>query len=370
MVTTATQPRLLERMNRSLMSSRGLQYTVRKYGADALSTYGGGAILAMGAMAGIGSIASYAAIAGAAGLVSFVNQLEHDYRDQELLEFYRDQVASAIHDKNSPTGTMNPALATVEHMRDYAFSDRCPNNILRCQLDNNDRERNINLWLHGLSAVLWGAAVLGAAALASLIDPAILSSMGIGLNVGVGAGSLLLFQEIDHAVSDIGKRVCDSGRPSAHSSIVQMQEQLHRGQKVSPLQVFSVMVYGDNELRNTIKKEYGADFDDLYLSDKQETLQRYGIPRNLNEVTRALNTGKMEAEDLVLTLCAREPAPHFTSSRSGGINIIDASRGRDDTKLLNPPGPADGYSPTHHQDKEKKREVVVLGEEFGSRSLS
>ncbi len=57
---------VLQRIQDRLLGNKKLEYVVRKYGPDFISTYGGGALLAVGT-ATVGGIGPYIAVPAAAG---------------------------------------------------------------------------------------------------------------------------------------------------------------------------------------------------------------------------------------------------------------------------------------------------------------
>src|SRR5205814_800349 len=161
-------------------------YVVKKYGPDFISTYVGGALLAVGAaLAGANPIVPLIAIPLAAGLISFVNQLDRNYKYNEVTDFYRDQIAHTL-------GKL-PGNVTRHDLKAVAFGDPetglCANNVLKSELEHIDRERNSAITTHALAAltVAGGGALLHAAPqLASVIN------LPVG-QFGMGLGSLLLF---------------------------------------------------------------------------------------------------------------------------------------------------------------------------------
>lgn len=289
---------IFARANERVMKSHRLEYLVRQYGPDFISTYGGGTLLAASAVLASNAVAPFIAIPAAAGLVSFVNQLDHDYDIRSLTEAYRDQIAAVVR--------KDPLKITPRDLYALAYDTKCPNQILKCEVENIDRRRDITIGLHAASAGLFGV-------IAGFVLPLLSGVLALPLPaVGVGFGALLLFQQIDRAVSDVGRSLMDFNRETGHGAIQALEDSLHSGRSVSEMEVFKVMVNGNNELSAQIKREYGASFEDLYLSDKHKAMQQYGAPLHLAEITNELNRPgtSMEASDLVLILCGQEPAAH------------------------------------------------------------
>lgn len=267
-----------EWFSNNITRSRRLETVVRKYGADFISTYGAGLLAAVGALT-LPAGGALFTIPAAIGLVCGVNKLTHDYREIDLLDAFRDQIASALKDPNNPMGHRDPETLTVSDMRNYAFGEgACSNNLLKCELEDNDRRMTTSIGLHALSGVLFGA------------------------------GAMVLFQQLDRVVTDVGRTVLDVNKPSAYRGIMELSESLHKGLPVTELQVFSIRVNGDEELRAEIQKEHGYPFVNMYLDDKLKVLKQYSARMRIPEITEQLRSGVMEAEDLILAHCNQPPA--------------------------------------------------------------
>lgn len=279
-----------------------LSAVVRKYGPDFLSNVGGGLLAAAGVMT-MGAAGPLVTIPAAILLICAVNKISHDQQEREYLASYDDQIAVSIKDDGNAMGHRDPRHLTTADLRNVAFGKNtlsgCPNNILRDKVKDNDWQMYSSVILHGISGVLF---MLLAGAVPFL------ANMGMGATLGVGAGALLVFQQLDKVVTDIGRTLLDTERPKAHERIMELEKELHDGEKVTPLKVFSVMVDGDRRIAKAIRQEKGMAFADLYLDDKFQMMRKYGAARGIDELTEALNTGKLEAPDLVLALCDQPAA--------------------------------------------------------------
>lgn len=305
---------VLKWLDDKILCNKRLEYVVKKYGPDFISTYVGGALFAVGtALAGAGSLVPLIAIPAAAALISFVNQLDRNYKYNELTDFYRDQIASRLNKR--------PKEVTRDDLHTVAYGDEkiglCENNVLKSELQHIDRERNASIITHALSALAVGGLVSFAHAAGPLLQ---FLHLPVG-QLGVGIGSLLMFQQVDRGLGEIGSTVFNTKSRTAHDGIMELQELLHKGQKVSRMQIFTVIAAADKDLQKQIRERFGTGFDDLYLSDKRQAMVEFGISRKLNEICRALNSGKMESEDLALTLCGMAPAPHYQYTKTSRYGL-------------------------------------------------
>jgi hypothetical protein len=272
----------------TVTGAQRLESVVRKYGASAISTYG--SALAVGIATVIGTpVAAFAAIPAIVGMVSMVNMLEHNYKERELLDFYRDQIAAVKQ--------TDPASVNVQDLRNFAagkkeFEKFGANPLLGQELKNYRKERNLDISGHIVTAAIF-------AVLSITMLPAVSSFLPA---LGLGAASVLLFDQIDGMVGDAGRVLFANPEKTAQSDIKALQESLHRGDNITPLQVFSVLAKAVPEFRSRIREDYGTDFDNLYLSQKRNAMVHYADEMQVGNITKALQTGRMEAEDIALLL--------------------------------------------------------------------
>lgn len=296
-------------LNDSLLSSKRLENAVRHYGAEKISSYATNAAAFTVAIFGGALPAVGLAVPVIAALVSFVNKLEYDYKERDLLETYRDQIAAA-------KGAKDSKEVNVKDLHDFAegkgaFQKYGSNPLVRQELANYNREKNIALFTHAISALMFGAIALGTGALAPLYNKIETALSPVISSLGLGAAAMLAYDQIDSCINSLSHTILPT-KKTAHDDIKALAESLHKGDSIRPLKVYSIMVHSSPTAQKRVRDTYGMEFDDLYLSQKREMMARDARVLNFGEITRELNLGRLEAEDIVLLIgnnpAMRDPA--------------------------------------------------------------
>jgi hypothetical protein len=257
--------------------------------SDAISSWGSALATAAAVGLGGGGAAVVVATIGVAVVVSVINALQKDSREKDLLDFYRDQIAAI-------KGLDEPAHATVRDLHDFAegrgdFQAYGPNAVAKGEIDNYQRRLNASFASHTIAT--GGVAALAVAFMASPAIGNVLSAVGAGL------GALAIYHPIDQLIEG-AQGLFSRNTQTAHRSLQALEDTLHNGQHVTPLQVYSALVKVIPGEGARIEKEYGTNFDDLYLSQKRAALRNDARRLNVGGITRGLNAGRLEADDLAL----------------------------------------------------------------------
>ena len=290
---------LFEMMDDRLMNTKRFESAIRYYGADKISSYAT-SIAAFGvAVSGGASLAVMAAVPVIAVAVSFINKLEHDYKERDLLEVYREQIAAA-------KGSDDPTKIRVQDLQDFAggkgaFKRFGPNPLLKQELANYNRQLNTALVTHALSAAVFATMAVGAAALAPLYSQLEASISPFISSLGLGAAAVLAYEQIDSGLSSVGTLLAPI-KKTAHEDIKNLEESLHKGETVRPLKVYGIMVKSSPVAQKRVRDKFSTNFDDLYLSQKKEMMLSDAKRMDFGRVTNDLNQGRLEAEDVILLL--------------------------------------------------------------------
>lgn len=280
-------------LERHIFNPQRFESSIRKYGADTVSSYGSALLAGIAGAVGTTTAAIVALPAVVVG-VSLVNKLDRDYKERNLLDFYRDQIAAVKGEENS-------ARIMIKDLNDFAegrgaFSKYPPNELLRGELKANDRQFARSVGSHVLAAGLF-------AVLAFFILPTVTAAVPA---LAVGLGSVVVFDQLDRIIGGVSGLLFSQQKP-VQPDIVALQDSLHKGDRVTPLQVYSLLVKISPELQGRIEQRFDEDYDNLYLSQKKESMMRDATELGLTKLTKALNDGRVEAEDLVLMLGPNPP---------------------------------------------------------------
>ena len=271
-----------------------LEGFIRTKGEDRIASYGGAVIASAAAIIG-SPIAGLGAAIALTSFVTYVNKLQYNFYMDRLLNFSCDQIAAV-------KGEKDPRNINREDMINFAqgqgeFARFGPNPLLQEEIKNARRQYVISVGSHLVAAAVFAVAAF---ALAPLVSTVVAS-------IGVGAGALLLYGDIDNLVHDASKTLFSRNRTRTLDDIRKLEEHLHRGHNVVPLEVYSILAKALPVERQRIEKEYGKGYDDLYRWQKNQAMHHFARRVNLRGMINQLNAGTMEGSDIFLMIGPKPP---------------------------------------------------------------
>ena len=235
------------------------------------------------AMEGISPlIGSFIALPLGTGVMAMLTQMDHDYNERSLLNFYREEVASKLH--------KSPKRVTTQDLRVLADGSEGgveSNPVIKEALQHNDRHRGMSLLIHGIAAVGTIAAVAAITAAGTALSPLVL-----------GVGAMLCCTATDMVLQQVGLSVTGLDKPTQQQHIQSLQNDISAGRHISKQRVLGVMVACNAPLGKEIKDAIGADYASLSHETRKEVAELYAQKYPLAQLAHDLNTGQVKPQEL------------------------------------------------------------------------
>lgn len=272
---------------------------------------------------GLGVAVPAAVVAfGGVALKAVTRWQKQSLYEQNMVDLYREDIAQSL--------GLNPGDVTRGHLKEAAKSNDVIDQALK-------RQRNISM-VHFATSALAGVATFG------LINFGILEVgreffSGFGETAGnltryftmgtvAGVSSLMLHDGLDSA---IGYQT-GLNKAAAHDRILELDYDVRRGRGVSKEQVYGVLVAGNPELQQAIRKEFGRNYTSMKPMEQSEVMERIGVAQEMQVVAMDIN--------------ARRVAPSHLAYM---MNDAVACRHTDHVQMTHLPTPARAHAPTRTQ---------------------
>ncbi len=216
--------------------------------------------------------------------------------EEKMVELYRNDIAHDLH--------IAPAEVTRAHLKIAALD----NEVIEQALT---RQRHINIVSFATSA-LAGAVTLGllyfmlppgAHALAD--NPIAQKITGFfaehfgnaarivqyfAAGIISGTSSLILHDGLEAAIG-VGSGI---SKAAAHDLILGIDRDVQRGRSVSPEQVYGVLVAGDLELQQAIKRQFGQSYSQMKPQDQHQVLATIGVLDEMQALAAGIMQGSVK----------------------------------------------------------------------------
>ncbi len=265
------------------------------HGSAEVSGHGIGKWLSekIGAMltAGKDHIATIAGIGLMAGVNAALTQGEYNKKRRELIEIYKDELST----------TLGKEAGKLKHkeVRKLAEGDAEKgiegNRTLAGALDKLRRQRNLSIAL----AVI---ATVASMSLLTPLLPALAPGVGLMMHAGYGLIGLLTYNAIKMPLHWVGDKIFGVEKETAHDRITALQKERDAGKFITREQVFSVFASATPELSEMIGRKYGSEYDELSVAKRQHIAADIGRMIKIDQITDAINHGKMDATELAFTV--------------------------------------------------------------------
>lgn len=248
---------------------------------------------------GVGTAASAGLIGGAlvpffsvplgAFIMSYISKINQQNRDEDILLFYRDEVAALV--KKEPK---HVTLGDLERVaKGDAARGIAPNPVIAEAVERHQKERNVGIGVHATAAAV---TLLGVAAVALLASPA-----GWVLAVGAAASCGLL----DITLDQVSERYFSLNQPTLHDRIARLSQHHAQGHCISESQVMGLYASARPDLAHAVMQRFGKKYDALAPEQKAVALLEFGQKYRIAEITQDFNTGQMHVGELAFTLAGQ-----------------------------------------------------------------
>ena len=247
-------------------------------GRSAVSLGVGGTVAAGAMHAATGA---FIALPLGAGIMGYLTQMDHEYREQELTNFYREELAAKF--------GKDPKKIGISDLKTLAKGDASQgieaNPVMAEALKHNDKDRTLSIAVHAIAAagtlaLVAGAAFAGVPALA------------------LGLGAMLTCTVADMVLQKVAHDVLDMNTPIRQDHIQSLQKELADGNHVTRGQVLDTLLSTNKGLAKQVEKSMGVSFSSLDAQEKEYAAGIIGPRFNLDQMTQDLNQGVLKPQEL------------------------------------------------------------------------
>lgn len=240
------------------------------------------------------STAGLVSIGIGAGVDAYLNHQKFKHQQRELCELYRPQIASLTGKDINEVG--------LEDLRSVAAT----NPSLEEEMRRNRRERMVkNVSAIG-ATVLAFCAVLAAVTLfpplaglaAGAAAAGFFSGPGLAYAAVAGVLGYASLQAGRRGLEAVGTKAAGLDEPSVEDKIRIMSKQHRKDGVIVASQVMDVYVAADKELAASIKAQYGKEWKDLPMGDKEAATHAYAASLQTPQIAHAINEGRMNVREL------------------------------------------------------------------------
>lgn len=278
--------------------------------------------IAIGSLAGggetIGKVLGVGAVAGVSGGMT---QMDFKHSREQLLERYRDEVASML--GKAPDQVQEADLELVAR---GDFKSGVPANpTIRKELKNTWLQRNVNFVLASVvSAVTYVAvhavdrayggdggiyngitSIIGQEGnlAAFIMDAARAANFSVLGDVALALGKngligLVAYHGIKTPAHWAASEVLGIDEYTVNDRVTSIKRTLGHGHEIQPEQVLGVFIHAHHDIEEQIKAEYGKEFDHMSRDEKQTMLAVVEKYMDVSRVTEDINKGRMRPEEL------------------------------------------------------------------------
>lgn len=244
------------------------------------------------------------------GLQAYLNHREYEHNKHQLTTLYRKEIASYF--------GKDTKSVTVQDLE--LLAERNPSVEEQLRRERTKRNVKTGIWIAGAAI-----GFIAAASLVTFLAPAA-GAVGIGLKLlGAGAG-LFAFRASHPLIEPALEKAYHLDKPTTVELVQSLEWRRTKGQKLTQAQVMEVFASADAGLNKVIHERYGAPFAELSAPDKQRALLELGKHVHLEQVTDAINEGRMNARELTFFVHQQSsnayPDPTLRQQINDGISQV------------------------------------------------
>ena len=253
---------------------------------------------------GLSIIAVGAVALGSVAWNTFTGLLRAQRYENQMLDFYREEVAAAV--------GKDPSGVDIPDLKKAAYGDRATgiprNEVLAYALDRQKAKG----WLSLATSIAAGAVTFGL--LMTPLPEFISAQLDIGGQLGnllgsasagiiAATSSLFVHRGLDNAIGNATR----INNLSAHDRILLIERSQNRGRSVKPEQVMDVFVAANPTLNNRIRSEYGERYQGMNRAEKLQVIRGLGVGSLMNRLAEGLGSGAIDATELAFISNGAEP---------------------------------------------------------------
>ncbi len=272
-------------------------------------------------------------------LLRFYLNIQDNLREKERLrDLFRKEVASL-------TGKDHIHVTTEDFLRVAAT-----NPILQQAVDRS----NHSLAFSNTVALL--ATLASFAAVFLLMPASIAAAGGIAATIFGISTATITFTATKKLLTAIGNKVLNIKNPTAISIIDKMEKTHILGNAISIDDTMAVYVISSPKLAQTIIDEFGKPYSKLSHIEKREAIAKTGLLQEIENITLAINEGRMNPRELAFYLCGQSsgvtPDPNIRdqlSSTLAGIKMKLSTQKQRAAQYFNSKIASNYISPHQHE---------------------
>lgn len=260
----------LARFGTTLTVGKGLVMQTEKFAAGAAAGMGGTmfGLVVMPLVVGVSAVLA---------------QLEHQHYRDKLREEFKNEIAAKT--GKAPEQVVDVDLDVVA----------AANKGLARSLRNSAKDRNNMIILSVISSVVSMAAVKFLSGIGLPLDGLDDTIAGAAVKVMAGVGTYLAVKKPLHWLVDTVNGLDD---PTVADKAATLSRAHHRGVTISQEKVFELYLDANPELGQSIKREYGKDYEKMNRRLRAVVLRDYGPMLDLEKTTADINAGRVNPTEL------------------------------------------------------------------------